>query len=190
MVTHFLGKRMIFTKLFNTKNMSHDQNKLQGYSNNIVSIIERIVIYYLIITILAKLRTYKNWLYHICKWIVTIPLTFMMTIGVSLILTFIIVVFYVFLQLFVDMGNMPILLLKTLDINNIGEFYLHNFYITIPLIIFFHKNLSMASSVLAHNLYARSADEIDRVLNTNIFREITCFVLFFILPIFYWTFIR
>ena len=127
---------------------TNKHNKLLSYSNSAVSAIERIVIYFLIVTILARLRTSKNWLYHICKWIITIPLTFMMTFAVSLILTFIIVILFVLLQLFVDIGNMPILLLSTLDFNNIGEFYIRNFYITIPLIILFHKNLSMSTSVM------------------------------------------
>lgn len=170
--------------------MNTNRNKLQDYSNNVVSIIEKIVIYFLIVTILAKLRVTKNWLYHICKWIITIPLTFLMTFTVSFLLSIAIAVLFVILQLFVDVGEMPILLLSTIDFDTIGEFYIYNFYITIPLIIFFHKNLSLATSVIGYQLHARTQDEIDRVLNTNTFREITCFLLFFILPIFYWTFLR
>ena len=165
--------------------MNNNHNKLLGYSNSLVSAIEKVVIYFLIVSVLAKLRTSKNWLYHIFKWIITIPLTFIMTIIVSLLLSIIVAVLFALLQLFVDVGNMPILLLYTIDFNTIREFYVHNFYITIPLILFFHKNLSMATSVVGYQLYARSTDEINRVLNTNIFREITCFILFFILPILY-----
>jgi len=165
--------------------MNPNHNKLLVYSNNLVSVIEKVVIYFLIVTILAKLRTSKNWLYHIFKWIITIPLTFFMTIAVSFLLTLIVVLLFCLLQLFVDVDNMPILLLSTIDVKTVREFYVHNFYITIPLIIFFHKNLSMATSVVGYQLYARSTHEINRVLNTNIFREITCFILFFILPILY-----
>jgi len=170
--------------------VSTNRNKLQDYSNNVVSIIEKIVIYFLIVTILAKLRVTKNWLYHIFKWVITIPLTFLMTFTVSFLLSIAIAVLFVILQLFVDVGEMPILLLSTIDFDTIGEFYIYNFYITIPLIIFFHKNLSLATSVTGYQLYARTDDEITKVLNTNVFREITCFVLFFILPICYWTFFR
>lgn len=170
--------------------MNTNDNKLLDYSNNIVSIIEKMVIYFLIVTILAKLRATKNWLYHICKWIITIPLTFLMTFAVSLLLSFIVVVLFVLVQLFVDVKEMPIILLHTVDFDTIGEFYVNNFYITIPLIVFFHKNLSLATSVIGYQLHARTEGEINKVLNTNIFREIVCFALFFILPIYYWTFIR
>ena len=70
--------------------MNPNHNKLLGYSNSLVSAIEKVVIYYLIVSVLAKLRTSKNWLYHIFKWIITIPLTFIMTITVSLLLSIII----------------------------------------------------------------------------------------------------
>ena len=59
-----------------------------------------------------------------------------MTITVSLLLSIIVAVLFALLQLFVDVGNMPILLLYTIDFNTIREFYVHNFYITIPLILY------------------------------------------------------
>lgn len=162
------------------------QNKLNSYLNLGVTFLERLFIIIIISTLLARIRVSVNWLYYLVKWLMIIPCVFLMTIGFSLVITFIVVLSCIFLNLFVDINELPILLNSTLDNDTILDFFMFNFYLTIPLTLIFHKLFNSVSRNLGLELFAKTRKQINNCQD-NDFKDLVAFIFAFIFPILKWS---
>jgi len=136
--------------------------------------------------ILARVRSKSAIIYYLFKWILIILASFLLTIGVAFLLTLVFVLLWTFVSFFTDLGGMPIFLNVVINNKTILDFYINNFYLTLPIILILHKLINSTTSQLGLELFAKTKKQIKNYQD-NYLLDSLGFVIGFILPILKWS---
>lgn len=161
-------------------------NKISNYTNLIISILETFFIVLITCTLLARIRVKSNFAYYLLKWLLIILSGVLLTITVAFVLTLIFVVLWTFLSFFIRLNEMPIFLNTVIDGKTVGDFYINNFYLTLPIIWILHRLINSATSQLALELFAKTQKQIKNCQDNNLL-DLIGFVTGFVLPILKWS---
>lgn len=161
-------------------------NKVSNYTNLIISVLETFFIVLVTCTLLARIRVKSNFVYYLLKWLVIILSGILLTIAVSFLLTVVFVLMWTFASFFIQLNDMPIFLNLVLEGKTVGDFYVNNFYLTLPIIWILHKLINYTTSQLALELFAKTEKQIKNCQDNNLLDAIG-FITGFILPIIKWS---